>query len=299
MEKEKEDVEAEVVVVAGYEDIPYPRVEEEELAWGRGVKGSPRMVLNTHKALINPEDSSLYALVSKDYQLVRHEVLVGVVEEVLEHFLDYGERKRLISFSTGGKMRLEYRFPEVTGEVAVGDLIHPTLTFFNSYDESWALRGLFGAHRVVCENGATVGEAIAAYRREHHQIEEDMARLIEMVRRGMEKFDYLTRIFRDWSGQLLAAIDAEKLVKKIGWSEGQYNRLLAEPETTTEIKLEDLFGRPERRLGGVKIPPMLPSIFTISRWTLYNVITQFITHRLESPAKRKRLESMVAKAFMG
>lgn len=292
-------------------EMEFPKVAEMELGCGMGGTGV-YLPLDTHKALINPESASisggdadkdkpfLYSIVTKDYVLIRHEDLIAKVEGVMAEFPEYGEREVEVGFGPGGRMRLEYSFPEIQydiGRGGVGDLVHPTWTFFNSYDGGWALRGLFGAFRLVCSNGLVIGEKFAHYRQEHHQLEEDVELLKQTMRNGMERFSVQTEIWKGWVDRVMERAEAEHVARKINWSPGQWNRLLEEPESQTGIQLQNLFGRPERKENGVVVPEIVPTLTSITKWELFNVITQFITHGIESMVKRRRLEDMARRTF--
>lgn len=279
--------------------IPFPPVSVEDISYGRGVKGSPKVTIPTHRVLINPTDHSVYSVVTKDYLMVKHEDLITMAEETIAEFADYGEWDRRIQFGGGGRMRLEYKWPEVRHEISTSDYLNPSLTFFNSYDGGWALKAYFGAFRPICSNGAVIGEKKVSYRKEHHQIGENLDNLAEVIAVGMNSYREHVGMWKEWTNQLVDAPTTTAVVKQLGMTPGQVSRLMEEPEIHTGIQLVNLVGREEKKdkNGRVVIEGVEPTLNTITMWELFNTVTQFLTHGVESMSKRKRLEERARVVF--
>jgi hypothetical protein len=276
-----------------------PQVTLEDISYGRGVKGSPRIAVAEYKALVNPIDQAVYTVVTDDYQLVTHESIIDSVEAELAKHPEYGSHKRTITVQpTSGKMKLEYVFPEVKTTIRRNDTINPRWIFYNSYNGSWAVRGMFGAFRLVCSNGLIIGTKFATYRKEHHQFGTDDAadHLAEFVSRSMEAYSLQSEIWKSWVDRTLDRDHASSIVSRMGFTKSQHSRLLELPETDTGEDLLSVFGVIDPKTSEVIVEPTRD---TITAWVLYCIITQFITHKVTSITKQKRFENRLSSAFSG
>lgn len=258
-----------------------PVVEERELFYGPGEKdGHKRFEIEGQKALIDPRTGRVFSLVTNDYRLIRHEDVIEMAEAVTAQMPEYGEPERKVWMpQDGAKMRLEYVFPEAAVTVKAGDDIAPRFGIFNSYDGSWALRGIFGAFRLICANGMTVGSKLVEYRREHHQPMNGTDDLRDMVMRGMALMNGQKEIWKGWLDRTTTSREYEDIVHGLKLTKTQTEELRAEVEVGSEVRLEE------------------QKLTAISYWAFYNIVTQYITHKVKSQIKQQRLMGRVQRLF--
>ena len=136
----------------GTRELTMPKVEERSLVT-LGDKGSwwdPDLeYVDGYKALVDADTGRVFNMVTEEYKLVTHEETLGLVDEALANHPELGEYTRTISLPDGGaRMRANYVFGDVD-YVVDGDILHPELTAFNSYDGGWAHKFKLGAFRVL------------------------------------------------------------------------------------------------------------------------------------------------------
>jgi len=264
----------------------YPKVGEYEVFWGksganlRSIRGAaPR-----HKIIADRETGTAFAVVSKSYQLVRHEEALDLVEEAIARNPEFGSPIRNISLSPdGARMWAKYRFPQTEYDIGgIGgrgrDLINPTIDVQNSYDTGWAFSIHFGAYRLVCSNGLRVGKTFVHYRHRHTR-GLDPQRIQKILVEGMEKYSYQVDLWRSWVSRVTQPQDYERVMEGMGFRKGEADQIHKEVERSSDITLDDIKAR------------------TLSYWIFYNIVTQYITHRVTDMVRRADLMSRVQRAF--
>jgi len=267
-----------------------PKVEEISLQTSTGTP------ITTHKAIWNPEDEKIFAITSDKYKLVRHEDVLTNIEDVLAGSHDLGNWTRAIRMDkAGGRLRATYRFEDVQLQVkdprASGqDLINPTIEVFNSYDLSWRHTVTLGAFRLVCSNGLTVGETLMKFRKRHMPdlYLDDVKSALEI---GVNQVQQQAIEWSGWSEKELNKEDVESAVEKLALNKKETKLLLEEEETASNLSLEEWFillDLGERHQERIKL---------MTQWMFFNILTQFITHRIESVMRKTMLENKVRSIF--
>lgn len=248
--------------------------------------------LPDHKAIINPDTEHVFAVASSKYKLVKHEEVLDNIEEVLNENPHYGRYVREIRLDReGGRMRCIYKFPDTEVPIRIqgkDDLMNPTLESFNSYDLSWRHTVMLGCFRIVCTNGMVVGEKFMQFRKRHMPdlYLEDVKVALET---GMDKLKDQFIMWQGW-GEKFAEVEwADKVIDGMQLNKKETRLLIEEKEVTTGNNIEDwkLFqehGYAER--------------MTMTWWIFFNIITQFITHRIASEVRKVELESRVRRAML-
>jgi len=235
-------------------------------------------------AIINSDTGRPYSMVTGSYEILTHEEALKHVDMVLANNPQLGTPSLNINMypdHTGNpeaKMKAVYTFPDVQYEVENGDLINPTITILNSYDLSWAYKVLFGAYRLVCTNGMVVGEKFLEYRKEHHQ-DINLERISELLIQNMERMSDQIGLWHSWLDRVTTSSEYERIVRGIGFNKTQLEEIHEEVEVSSNVRLDDF------------------RIKSISYWVLFNLITQYITHRVENPVKQHRLNGRVRQLF--
>jgi hypothetical protein len=237
-----------------------------------------RNIADNYKAVVNAETNELFAIMTKQYRIVQHEDVLTHIESTLKKNPEYGEWERNILFSKNGQARMHaiYRFPGVEVAVKQGDFVNPTVEVFNSYDGGWNYQVLFGAFRLVCSNGLTIGEKILHYNRRHTQ---NFTFLMaeEILKNGMHTFSIQRGIWEKWVDEMIEKRQMEEIFHKLELSKKDTQAVNEEIETETGISI----GYTEQ----------------INMWLFYNILCQYITHSVSSELKKVRLQNQMRKLF--
>lgn len=256
------DVTAEDVRVA----LDLPQVIEDQVVFGQ--PGNWRKT-NKHKALVNPDTGKLYSIRSKDYRLVKHEEAILDIMSIVDQNPEYGA----IEWSAAGtaddykRVQLKGRFPEHSLEVRKGDLVNPTIEYFNSYDGSWGERLWFGAFRVVCSNGAMVGERVLALSAAHIG-EERPQEMLPLFGEAMHSFSDQVGLYRGWVDRVLQIGHVESTLEILDLTKKERGMVLDEVDREPDMDL----------------------------WTFYNTVTALVTHNIRSLDRQVRSWGRLRKA---
>jgi hypothetical protein len=231
-----------------------------------------------NRAVINTETGQAYAFVSPGYDLIRHETAI-------EHALgcipsEWGRSQDEAWLSQdGGKLSARIRFPEAA--VAIDnkkDLVAPSVHIFNSYDKSWPFLVIFGAFRFVCSNGMVVGQQFGEYRKKHlgeFNSEELQNKLVDAI----DLFEDQAGVWRQWRDVPALPSDYETMVGSLKLGKRAENQIGSLVETNSGLTLDDM------------------KIRTLDKWSLFNLVTQFITHEVKSESSRVNLEARLKAAL--
>lgn len=241
------------------------------------------------KAIYNPETEEVFAICSDQYKLIKHEECMEQIEEVIARHPEYGNFERKIKLSNeGGRLRVTYRFPEVEVTVGQKDKINPTIEVFNSYDLSWRFQELFGAFRIICTNGLTVGEKLFHHKK-RHMPDLDIEKVNKDLEIGMVALSDQAKIWEGWADRVIDIAAAEKAIKKLDLNKKETNLLEEEKEVASGLSIGDWKLFTEHGYADQMAAPM-------TLWIFYNIFTQFITHRVNMN-RRVMLEDRVRKIF--
>jgi len=255
--------------------INFPQVREDVVSFGRRT----RTYCPDHKAIVNPDNGKTFAIVSKNYKLVKHEQAIETVLSAVKEAPEFGKFTTDINIiDDGRKMTAELKFHETKFEIANGDFINPTINIRNSYDCSWKYVVMFGAFRLVCSNGLTIGQRFARYIKLHTQSlnQENVKRVLL---KGMEEYSDQTKLWERWVDQVTTQNEYERVMTNIGLNKKETQLINDEVEISSDIMLDAIKTR------------------TLSKWIFFNIIMQFITHRVKSVIKqasmRDRLRRLI------
>ncbi len=251
-------------------DVKYPKVELRPVyTMDRGNGPTFRVPVDGHVALVNPDTNHTYAVHSDRYHLARHE---EVLEPVLEVLARENHRLQLdVKFpEDGARMWAKLIFPDISYPVTTrhNDSVHPTLEVFGSYDGAWPTKMLIGAYRLVCTNGMIVGVQFDAFY-QRHWTDFDTEGVIDMVRGFDGVFCQQTEIWRNWANTPALPADYENLIDPLRLSNKDLTAIGREVEASSGLRLDDL------------------KLRTLDRWSLFNIVTQFLSHSVRGGAGRQ------------
>lgn len=213
-------------------------------------------VSDSHQAIINNENGKLYGIHSDKYHLITHEEGILDVQRAIERNPEYGKVEwSCREFDDYKRFHAKGVFIDVPYEIKRGDIVNPTVEYTNSYDGAWPEGIFFGAFRVICSNGLTVGEQF--FRDAARHIGEERRNILLDFEKALHGFSMQTDLWRGWVDRELAIANTDSLENI---------------DLTKKVKgeiVEDVSDNPEMDL-----------------WTFYNIITAVITHKIASLNKR-------------
>ena len=254
----------------------FPKVEERAVHQFND-NSSTFIPIGGYKALVNPDTEWTYGILSEKYQLIKHEDVIEMVEKAIKKSPEYGHFERDITFLSGeAKMKASYVFPEITVPVGRGDLINPKIDVFNSYDGGWRFNLLFGAFRLVCSNGLVIGEKVLQYKVKHFStFSEDHVK--QLLISSMESFSDQTNIWKTWMDKLVPQEPYEKIMERLPFGKKQREEIDKEVEISTG-----------ESTGQEK---------ALTLWILFNILSQYVTHKIKSDLRRVQIENAMRKVF--
>ena len=254
--------------------VSFPEVQEVPVSWGE----INLQRADQYKAIVNPESSKVYSIVSKDYKLIRHEEAVQRIESTIDENLELGKYKSATEFyNDGARMRMTYSFYEKSVEIKKGDTVNPELHLFNSYDTTWPFIVLIGAFRFVCANGLVVGEKYLHLRKRHVYHFEDMD-LKEQVSTALKRFKLQTNQWKKWPDRQLTEKTYENVIKTMKFGKNALEQIEERMAHETKDYTDDGF-------------PIM------NLWIFYNILTWYITHQAVSLNHRVEMERKLRSAI--
>ena len=253
----------------------FPTVREDVVSWGR----RSRVHCPDYKAVVNPKTGDTFSIVSNNYKLVKHEEALETVIDAVDSHQEFGKYEvdtQLLN--NGAKMKTKIRFPEVEYDIGGGDLINPTIEVKNSYDAGWQYEIRFGAFRLVCSNGLVIGKQFVHYLKRHTQ-SLDQEKVKQVLIAGMEEFSEQTELWKTWVDQVTTATEYEQVMTEMDFSKKDSEAIHEEVEANSNIIQDNL----KRK--------------TLSKWVLYNILTAYVTHQVQSEIRRTNLESKLRRVF--
>jgi hypothetical protein len=235
--------------------VSFPEVSELPVSWCE----LNFQRADKYKAIVNPEISKVYSIVSNDYKLVRHEDAVKRIESAIDENPELGKYITSTKFyNHGGRMCRTYRFYKKSVEIKKGDTINPELHLFNSYDVTWPFIVIIGAFRFVCANGLVVGDKYLYLRKRHvyHFAQMDIG---EQVSTALKRFNMQTKQWKRWTEIRLNKKIYDDVMKTMKF--GKKAKKEIKERTAREVEDYTDNGFPIMNL-----------------WIFYNVLTWYITH---------------------
>lgn len=265
-------------------DIPFPNVALEPLAWG-----TENNAFASHCAVVNKDDGRVITVVTDSYSILRHEDFLATADESLRNTYgkDITRKTRLIN--GGDKMLAVYTLEDNPITLRNGDTAFPSLILKNSYDLGWAAALSGGVFRLICSNGAYVGEMTASKKKHTAQLDGDY---VKYITKGIvSNIPLIEKRMTEWSKEKIGRkthinLDALKL------NDGEQQSLRFLQEKSTGLRIES---KTVETADGEK------TIWTpeddTTKYDLWNLMTEFATHRITSPIRQDTISTSIDKLF--
>lgn len=232
--------------------------------------------------IVDHNNNNLFSIPSEDYKFVRHEEIVKQVHDACLEVPEYGTPELNISLPyQGAKMVLRVRFPEMQKEVKVGDEVIPEISFRSSYDLQWKVRGDGGVFRKICSNGMMIpvkGKQFNYINR--HVSTLSLEQMVNTMKEGLIAFSEQNEIWKKWAEAQVGQEVYDEVWDALPFSPNEKEKIEALPEAGTHLLLPSALEREELTL-----------------WGFNNVVTQFVTHSIESENRRADIEPTIARTF--
>lgn len=258
----------------------FPNIVLEPLWYGRRPNEKTR-VEGKH-AILDQNTGTVFNVCSDLYKPVFHEEVVHLVEEAARKLPEFGKPTiKIQQLADGGKLRVEAKFEEVAYDInpKVGDFVNPTINVFSSYDLGWKYGGRFGAYRLICSNGASVGKIFDSFKK-RHLTSLDPNELSVTIQNGMLKFSEQTELWQRWANEKLLPEQYAGLWAELPFSPTEKEKIEQLPEAGTKLLL------PQALASG-----------DLTRWDFYNVVTQFASHEISSAIRTVEIQPTITSIF--
>jgi hypothetical protein len=231
----------------------------------------------SYKAIVNPDNNKLYSILSKDYTILQHDDAISKVQEEIVKNPEFGEYKQEGPFyyKDGARMEIKFIFPEVSIPIRKGDLVHPQVQVLNGYDGGWGFHIIFGAYRVVCSNGLTIGEKVLQVHQRHTQKVNEFL-MGNILSDSMHQFSMQTEIWKTWIDKTIEVEEANKKIELLHLSKKREEELRKEIEVSEGDIIE-----------GQKV---------LNQWIFFNILCQYASHRVSANI-RLELSKRIRKMF--
>lgn len=234
--------------------LELPTIKESQVAY----RATGWRISAKNKAIINEDTGRLYGIFSNSYRLVPHEQGILEVMKAVEKNPEYGDVEWTVKdYEDSKRIRACGVFNDIDYEVNK-ELIHPRVEYYNSYDGSWAERLMFGAFRVICSNGAVIGEKFLQASAIHTE-GVNRERMVIDLDNALHHFSIQTGIWKKWADEKLSLAHLNS-AEEIGFSKENHDHLIGEVDQNPKMDL----------------------------WSFYNIITMLITHRIASLNRQVR-----------
>jgi len=261
-------------------DWDFP-VERQDIFDGRGE------VIDGHKAVVRTDTNDVLGVHGSRYTIVSNSDVVNSIDDAVRQANISGDVSVKISSIEGGrKMRGEILFNDLTVEPSVGDYVKFRISFFNSYDGSWAFTQAADGLRLFCLNGCTHSITASRTRFKHTQsinVEASAAK----IRTGLDTFMNQREVWQSWQGIGVAQNIVELFFKHtLAKSFTRQTTVTKTNEKQLEHLLQ-IWDNEKRELGS-------------NVWALYNAMTYWASHTsdLKNPeVARRNREDAIAKAM--
>ena len=225
-----------------------------------------------HKCIVRTDTGKTLGLHGSRYRIISHDDVVNsIIDGVKASNLTSDYEVNVDVIEGGRKLRGEIIFPDLVQQPAVNDYVQFRVSFFNSYDGSWAFSQQANGLRLWCLNGCTTADAIAKSRFKHTasvNVDGSAAKIIG----GAEHFMGRSEIWQSWMQTRLNNDQVEQFFRSTICKVMTKQKQVAK---TNEKQLENLligWDREKVDLGW-------------NKWALYNCLTHWATHTndLKSP----------------
>lgn len=215
--------------------------------------------------LFNHNRTKLFDVVSPKYQVVPHGQAIQSISDALKTYFGAAVEPQVRSFGQGTTISAVYKLPIEPVRLNDGkDVNEMTLLVRNSYDRSQVFSAELGAYRLICSNGAKIGESFGAIRSRHVGSGADTS-ILSQLEYMIAKAPQVREMWEQWQD--------------------------------TRISQEQAAAMLEGRFPDKYALPVLMQKFPRTKWEFYNDLTRFATHDTPSVQRRMEFDDIICSMF--
>jgi len=242
-----------------------------------------------YDAIFRSDTGAQLGIVTRKYQMIEHQEAVSFVHGVLKEMKLEPEEPKTILLNEGARMTYTLTLPSERfypgGDKK--DLFDPTITILNSYDRTRSYGLLLGVKRLICSNGAFVLSKEFSVRVRHAFHNIDFSKYVDPFREEIAKTVEITgartKELAEANGlAFLIPIMMETVLAQ------KYKEMVLEQLKGCVIVKRDEKGKIKKIVAGKE---------AFSAYTLWNILTEIATHKIEKDAKRYHISKMIAQKF--
>ena len=194
------------------EMIDLEAVKEKQDGWKADTSKVPSTMA---RALVRTDTGAVLGIHGSKYKPINH---ADAVDKIMEGAVAFASENGLPTpavdykmADNGAKLRGELLFKDVVIEPQKDDIIHFRISFFNSYDQSWAFHSIADGLRLWCLNGCTMPVTTARDR---------LSIPLTSDRWGSQKYVQRTlhlpryKVYQQWAEKGIAYWGVEQFLKK-------------------------------------------------------------------------------------
>jgi len=234
-------------------------VEKQPVFTERGDK------IKDHHCVVRTDTNETLGMHGGRYKIIPHDDVVNsILDGVASSNLSTDYEVNVDVIDNGRKIRGEITFGDIIQQPSIGDIIKYRISFFNSYDGSWAFSQQANALRLWCLNGCTTPDPIARSRFKHTSSVDVLGSAAKVIS-GADHFMNRAEEWQSWMKSQLNDDQAENFFRSTLCKVVTQQKLV---EKTNEKQLENLLNgwQDEAKLLGR------------NKWALYNCLTSWATH---------------------
>jgi hypothetical protein len=229
-------------------------------------------VNENYKAVWNKSKDQLEGIIPAKYGLIEHEQAFGPFIKVLEGKSMEGVKGVIKNF--GGYVVVEAILPGLTVEVKNGDTINLGVRLSNNYGAQTnkpMFRGEAFGYRSVCQNGMFFGQVmVSKFFASHEKVADLEKQLLDFVGNVMENSQVIKSILVNNTKDEMSLKEAKEIVK------GEIGRKKA------LVLITGYLGRNDK----------------VTKYDLYNAITQYATFNVRNEKQRVQVQTIAQKVLV-
>lgn len=219
--------------------------------------------ITNRRAVVRTDTMQPLGVVSPTYGLVRHASIIDAFRDAAAGN-EFKEKVGLVNH--GANLFYQMTFPKIQIEARKNDLLSMMLIIKNSYNGGSGLQVIFGAYRLVCENGLILGTSFMAFMYRHVG-EVGGLRDEKEIERYKQAYTNYIQLFK-----------------------GRLPVINAMVQKTLKSPVEELFDAKQVRLPQYLLDDARSEYTRAGKntvWDYYNSMTYAVTHKLrkENPAR--------------
>lgn len=222
------------------------------------------------KVVLSQDHERLFGVFNAKSVIVPHTDLVDILSDAYHQlYKDQEGTMNIISVKDGAAIKIEMDLPlERPLDIGNGDKSHLKLYAYNSYDKSFGLKLRTGVMRLICMNGAMIGDQIGQLNARELLDGWSTRSLAAKVRRLLDNSYKVTEVWQSW-------LDVEV------------------PFTAADQVLSRSF--PKKFVE----PVLDPVLYPMNMYDLYNHMTRRSTHDTRTERSKILFDTQISSIFYG